>query len=63
MPGEVLYDATVSEPSTTPREDAQQLLREVEQLLKSTLRENVLAAVALAAAAGFIAGVLLTRRR
>jgi hypothetical protein len=46
-----------------PRDDVQQILQEFEGLLKSTLRDNVLAAVAVAAAAGFIAGVLLSRRR
>jgi ElaB/YqjD/DUF883 family membrane-anchored ribosome-binding protein len=51
----------MAEESAEPRDDVQQLLREFEQLLKSTLRDNALAAVAVAAAAGFIAGVLLTR--
>jgi ElaB/YqjD/DUF883 family membrane-anchored ribosome-binding protein len=55
--------AAMSEESTELRDDVQQLLREFEQLLKSTLRDNALAAVAVAAAAGFIAGVLLTRRK
>jgi ElaB/YqjD/DUF883 family membrane-anchored ribosome-binding protein len=55
--------AAMSEESPELRDDVQQLLREFEQLLKSTLRDNALAAVAVAAAAGFIAGVLLTRRK
>lgn len=55
--------ASMSEESPELRDDVQQLLREFEQLLKSTLRDNALAAVAVAAAAGFIAGVLLTRRK
>ena len=55
--------AAMSEQSSELRDDVQQLLREFEQLLKSTLRDNTLAAVAVAAAAGFIAGVLLTRRK
>jgi ElaB/YqjD/DUF883 family membrane-anchored ribosome-binding protein len=53
--------AGMAEEPAELRDDAQQLLRELEQLLKSTLRDNALAAVAVAAAAGFIAGVLLTR--
>ncbi len=55
--------AAMNEESAELRDDVQQLLREFEQLLKSTLRDNALAAVAVAAAAGFIAGVLLTRRK
>jgi ElaB/YqjD/DUF883 family membrane-anchored ribosome-binding protein len=45
------------------KDDLQQLLREFEQLLKTTLRENTLTAIAVAAAAGFVAGVLLARRK
>ena len=45
------------------KDDVQLLLIEFEQLLKTTLRDNTLAALAVAAAAGFIAGVLLTRRK
>jgi ElaB/YqjD/DUF883 family membrane-anchored ribosome-binding protein len=44
-------------------DDLQQLLGQFEQLLKSTLPDNTWAAVAVAAAAGFVAGVLLTRRK
>jgi len=61
----LLYDAGMSdEPAAPPlKDDLQQLLREFEQLLKGALRENTLAALAVAVAAGFVAGVLLTRRR
>jgi ElaB/YqjD/DUF883 family membrane-anchored ribosome-binding protein len=45
------------------KDDVRQLLSEFEQLLKTVLRDNTLAAIAVAAAAGFVAGVLLTRRR
>lgn len=45
------------------KDDVRQLLSEFERLLKNTLRDNTLAALAVAAAAGFIAGLLLTRRR
>jgi len=53
----------MSEQSTPLKDDVQLLLIEFEQLLKTTLRDNTLAALAVAAAAGFIAGVLLTRRK
>jgi ElaB/YqjD/DUF883 family membrane-anchored ribosome-binding protein len=53
----------VSEQSTPLKDDLQLLLSEFEQLLKTTLRDKTLAAVAVAAAAGFIAGVLLARRK
>ena len=48
---------------TTSRDDMQQLLEQAERLMKSALRENPLAVVAVAAAAGFIAGLVLARRR
>ena len=61
---DLLYDESMGDGAATPlKDDVQQLLREFEQLLKSTLRENTLAAIAVAAAAGFVAGVLLTRRK
>jgi ElaB/YqjD/DUF883 family membrane-anchored ribosome-binding protein len=44
-------------------DDLQRLLAEFERLLKSTLRDNTWTAIAVAAAAGFVAGVLLARRR
>jgi ElaB/YqjD/DUF883 family membrane-anchored ribosome-binding protein len=44
-------------------DDLQQLLGQFERLLNSTLRDNTWAAVAVAAAAGFVAGVLLARRK
>jgi len=49
---------------TTPplTDDLRRLLDECEQLLRSTLRDNLWTGVAVAAAAGFVAGVLLARR-
>lgn len=44
-------------------DDLKRLLEELDALLRSTLRDNVWAAAAVAAAAGFVAGVLLSRRR
>jgi ElaB/YqjD/DUF883 family membrane-anchored ribosome-binding protein len=44
-------------------DELQQLLGQFERLLKSTLRDHTWAAVAAAAAAGFVAGVLLARRK
>jgi ElaB/YqjD/DUF883 family membrane-anchored ribosome-binding protein len=55
--------STSSKDDTSLKDDVQLLLSEFEQLLKTTLRDNTLAAVAVAAAAGFIAGVLLARRK
>lgn len=60
---DLLYDCRVSEEPRPLKDDVQQLLGEFEQLLKTALRDNTLAAVAVAAAVGFIAGVLLTRRK
>jgi len=44
-------------------DELQPLLGLLERLLKSTLRDNPGVAVAAAAAAGFVAGVLLGRRK
>jgi ElaB/YqjD/DUF883 family membrane-anchored ribosome-binding protein len=53
----------MSEDTGPVTDELQRLLGEFEQLLKSTLRDNTWAAVAVAAAAGFVAGVLLSRRK
>ena len=53
----------MSEQSSPLTADLRRLLEQFEQLMNSTLRENTWAAVAVAAAAGFVAGVMLARRR
>jgi ElaB/YqjD/DUF883 family membrane-anchored ribosome-binding protein len=53
----------MSDDTSPLTDDLQQLLGQVEQLVKSTLRDNTWAAMAVAAAAGFVAGVLLARRK
>ena len=55
---------TMGEDESTPlQDDVKQLLGEFEQLLQATVRDHALAALAVAAAAGLIAGLMLTRRR
>jgi hypothetical protein len=44
-------------------DELKRLFEQLDELLRFTLRDNVWAAAALAAAAGFVAGVLLARRR
>jgi len=53
----------MSDENSPVTDELQQLLGQFEQLLKSTLGDNTWAAVAVAAAAGFVAGVLLARRK
>jgi hypothetical protein len=69
--GELLYHRVglgvngsgMSDDTSPLTDELQQLLGQFERLLKSTLGDNTWAAVAVAAAAGFVAGVLLARRK
>lgn len=53
----------MSDDSRPLTDELQQLLGHFERLFKSTLRDNTWAAIAVAAAAGFVTGVLLAGRR
>jgi len=53
----------MSDDTSPLTDELQQLLGQFERLLKTTLRDNTWAAVAVAAAAGFVAGALLARRK